>query len=402
MNWLNTIGLLLLVAGHTEILTTIVNRSHGLRIHQGPLKQLRHLHDALMPAFPVILLFVIGFRGHRLMFEGHWAELSVAWKLYLGICAMGVVGLCFSMVRYLLKREPAQLVAKGSQTVDIESRLGIRPVGEGPFQFLTKIPGNELFQLDLSEKIFRLQNLPAEWNGISIMHLTDTHFIGTVDKPYFEEVCRVAAKQQADMIVFTGDLMDELQFVDWIPDTLGKLSSPLGCYFILGNHDWDLPEQNSVRQKMTEQGWIDVAGKCVSIELAGKTLAIGGSECPWMGKQPDFSQVADADFRLLLSHTPDNLSWAKRNAVDLVLAGHNHGGQVVLPVIGPVYTPSLHGCKYSGGSFSEGGTVMHVSRGLSGRHPLRLNCKPELTKLVLLPEQLVAGQTVSEQVSLTI
>jgi uncharacterized protein len=53
------------------------------------------------------------------------------------------------------------------------------------------------------------------------------------------------------------------------------------------------------------------------------------------------------------------------------------------PVIGPVNSPCRHGVRYAGGTFQAGQTLLHLSRGLAGRHPLRRNCRPELTKLVL-------------------
>jgi hypothetical protein len=106
-----------------------------------------------------------------------------------------------------------------------------------------------------------------------------------------------------------------------------------------------------------------------------------------MGRHPDFSEVSDDAFRLLLSHTPDNLPWAKRNNVDLMLSGHNHGGQVVIPILGPVYAPSVNGVRHASGAFWEPPTQLIVSRGISGKHPLRLNCKPELTRLTLCAEE---------------
>jgi len=102
-----------------------------------------------------------------------------------------------------------------------------------------------------------------------------------------------------------------------------------------------------------------------------------------MGRHPDFSAQPDDAFRILLSHTPDNLPWARKHAIDLMLSGHNHGGQVVLPVVGPVYSPSIHGVEYAGGVYDEPPTLLYVSRGISGRHPVRWRCRPELTKLVL-------------------
>jgi predicted MPP superfamily phosphohydrolase len=88
-------------------------------------------------------------------------------------------------------------------------------------------------------------------------------------------------------------------------------------------------------------------------------------------------------FRLCLSHTPDNIRWARTNKIDLVLAGHVHGGQIRLPVLGSVFVPSRYSRKYDCGTFYEAPTVMHVGRGLSGQHPLRFFCKPEVTRIVL-------------------
>ena len=102
-----------------------------------------------------------------------------------------------------------------------------------------------------------------------------------------------------------------------------------------------------------------------------------------MGSQPDLCGAPDNAFRIFLSHTPDNLPWARRHSINLMLAGHNHGGQIRLPLFGPVYSPSAYGAHYASGVFWEKPTLLYVSRGISGRHPLRLNCPPELTRLTL-------------------
>ena len=66
-----------------------------------------------------------------------------------------------------------------------------------------------------------------------------------------------------------------------------------------------------------------------------------------------------------------------------MLAGHVHGGQVRLPVIGAVLSPSWHGVKYACGLFHRPPTVLHVTRGLSGEYPVRYLCRPEIAQLVL-------------------
>ena len=66
-----------------------------------------------------------------------------------------------------------------------------------------------------------------------------------------------------------------------------------------------------------------------------------------------------------------------------MLAGHTHGGQGRLPLIGPVLSPSFHGSRYASGDFYKSPTTMHVSRGLSGTHLIRINCRPQLSLLTL-------------------
>ena len=79
------------------------------------------------------------------------------------------------------------------------------------------------------------------------------------------------------------------------------------------------------------------------------------------------------------THAP----WAREHDFDLMLAGHVHGGQIQIPPLGPILAPSRFGVHYACGTFHEGPTVMHVSRGLSSKLPLRYFCPPEVTTLVL-------------------
>lgn len=381
MDFFNLLLLVLLTAGHTELLVTIVNRTHAAPLPCAWLKHIRHLHDVAVPAFPLILFWFVGWSGPGLLRGGSWADLSPGWMVYLALCAAGVVGLPASGLRSLRR---APLISNHSEIVDVAARLGRRPIGEGPHRALAKAPWNQIFQVEFSEKTFRPSNLPAEWDGLTILHLSDWHFTGVIDKSFFEEVAQLAAAKPCDLVVFTGDLLDKQALIEWLPDTLGRLTAPLGRFYILGNHDWYL-DPAAIRSQMDGLGWRDVASRVTTVQHGGRTLAIGGSERPWMGTHPDFASV-DADFRVFLCHTPDYFGWAQQHGVDLMLSGHNHGGQVVLPVIGPVYSPSRYGCRYAGGSFQSGSTILHVSRGLSGGHPLRWNCRPEITRIVLRRE----------------
>jgi predicted MPP superfamily phosphohydrolase len=177
-------------------------------------------------------------------------------------------------------------------------------------------------------------------------------------------------------------LLDSLDRLDWLPDTLGRLRARYGCYFVLGNHDWFL-EPPAIRRQLEELGWTDLAGRCIAISIGDQRLALAGTEVPWMGEHPDLAPRDRCPFSVLLSHTPDNLPWARQQEFDLMLAGHVHGGQIRLPGVGPIYAPSRFGGRYACGTFWEPPTLLHVARGLSGRHPIRYRCQPEVTRLIL-------------------
>ncbi len=387
MNWFNLIILIVLCGGHTQVVVMLINRLHARPIPPRVLRGLRYLHDVLVVGFPILLFWRVGFGTNALLADGSWSTLSLGWMIYLGVTLVGATGFTASVVRWWIHRPPRVQLSNHSQMVDIAAQLGFQPSGTSRKRWLAHLPGNEIFKVELSEKHYRLPRWPREWDGLSIVHLSDTHLVGTPDKPYFVKLCELASHMKGDLLVFTGDLLDDLEHLDWLPETLGKLEAPLGRYFILGNHDWYL-DAAKIRGALVALGWESVAGRVCIVEPGGarasnRRLVIGGTESPWIPGNPDFStQAADA-IRLLLSHTPDCIDWARRQRVDLMLSGHNHGGQIILPVIGPVYAPSRYGVRYSGGAFWCGETLLYVTRGIGGRTPLRFNCPPELTKLVL-------------------
>lgn len=381
MLWLNLLILALVAIGHAELMVILVNRLDALAISRPALKRIRMAVDFSVVSFPMLLLGFVGFHGPALLAGGDWSHLPTAWAVYFTFCCGGLVALLASVIRWRSRRAPAVQISNHSRTVDVTERLGFKPIGYGKHRFLATLPRNEAFTVQVSDKRYALPRLPAEWHGLSILHLTDSHFIGNVDRPFFEEITRLAEETHPDLIVFTGDLLDDLDLLNWLPATFGRLKAPLGCYYSLGNHDWFYGAAE-IRAEFNRCGWKDTAGCSTIVEHRGHRLEIAGTERPWMGRHPEFAAEQSA-FRLLLSHTPDHIAWARSRGVDLMLSGHNHGGQIVLPVIGPVFAPSKYGVRYAGGAFWTEPTLLYVSRGLAGRHPLRFNCPPELTRLIL-------------------
>jgi len=360
---------------------------------------LTHLANiSLVVGFTLLLTTGPGSKPLRAFIANGNGELLLFTWIQLAVAAIGLSLLVWSMVEFQLYAPPACQLSCETTRLDLRQQAGAAWratfVGAGPMRRIALLSGNEQFLIEVSTKTYSLPRLPAAWDGLSLVQLSDLHFRGAVTRAYFEAVCEQAAVLKPDLFVFTGDLLDHPKLLDWLPTTLGQLSAPLGQYFILGNHDWylDVP---TIRREFECLGWTDLGGRSVSLTRPSSTpIILSGDETPWMGTHPDVSPPSSEAFRILLSHTPDNIAWARRHQIDLMLSGHTHGGQIRLPILGPVYSPSRSGCRYSAGVFWLEPTLLYVSRGISGREPIRYNCSPELTKLVLRsPDQGATRET---------
>ena len=285
--------------------------------------------------------------------------------------------------------------AEHAQTVDLAARLGRRPVRGRVARLLAHLPGNELLKVTLRQRVLPVPELPAALEGLSILHLSDLHFSGRIERPYYEEVLRLASATECDLVAVTGDICDSPACISWIEPLLGRLEAPLGKFFVLGNHDLRLPDVDRLRSALGRAGYVDLGGNWRAITAAGEPVWLAGNELPWFAPAASRRPPGDANtaaFKILLTHTPDQFEWAEDCGFDLMLAGHTHGGQIRLPWIGSILCPSRFGTRYACGTFRRGRTLMHVSRGVSSLTPVRFNCAPELVKLVLTRSGKVAGR----------
>lgn len=383
LSWWNIAVFVLGSFGHAALVVALINRTLSLKISEAFGHFCKAWHDAVIALFPIVIGVAYGLFGPRALLGGSWGDMPWLIGAYFHVCiVVGVVDPLLMFVRTNWPH-PRAVLLETSTRIDYSRDVPQPPFGEGPHRRMALVPFNEALSVDFTEKELRFANLPPQWDGLSILHVSDTHFVGVIRRKWFQRVFEEAAHRPVDLVAFTGDLLDDPALVEWIPDTFGRLEAPLGRWFLLGNHDWMTGQPDAVRAAMRRAGWLDASSQTVLLEHAGATLALAGSELPWMGERPDWSGVPETAFRLALAHSPDEITWARRHQARLLLAGHNHGGQIRFPFFGPVYSPSWHGCRFSGGTYQVGSTLMHVSRGLSGRHPLRIRCAPEVTRLVL-------------------
>ncbi|MEM8735224.1 MAG: metallophosphoesterase [Planctomycetota bacterium] len=256
---------------------------------------------------------------------------------------------------------------------------------------LNKLPGNQICHLEVTRKELLLpRSLPA-LDGFKIGHLSDLHFTGQFRAEHYRFAFDRFNELQPDLIIISGDIIDYDRCLPWIDELLPALTSPFGCSVVLGNHDRRLTDIDGLSNRLTKLGFHDLGRADQTIRVnAEASIYLSGNELPWLHrKEVDDSSVdqmaarTPETLRLAVSHSPDQLPWARRNHFDLMLAGHTHGGQVRFPGIGPIVAPSLYGSRYASGLFYKKPTLMHVSRGIAGTHPLRWWCRPEASLLTL-------------------
>lgn len=379
--------------GHVLLWVAVVNRAHG-----GNLPRMAG-HAASLACLTLLLAIPMAYAGW--IYLAGWdaflrsfrlwpvpGPAQLAAMLYVGACAAtAVLAIAHWIWRNLLLGPPAVVRSQQTRTLSLRGLGEAVTSEEHAHHFLVHLPGNQILQLDLSERAIDVPRLPDALDGFSIVHLSDLHFTGRVGKAYFREVVRLANQAEPDLIALTGDLVDDARCLDWIPDTLGQLTARYGVYFILGNHDvWCGCGQ--VREALVRSGLVDLGGRWVSIEARGESIVLAGNELPWIAPAADLRTCTartpgGGPPRIVLSHSPDQLPWAQAHDADLLLAGHTHGGQIRLPLLGPLLTPSQRGVRYASGIFYAPPTIMHVTRGVSGEFPVRLNCPPEMAHLVL-------------------
>jgi predicted MPP superfamily phosphohydrolase len=366
--------------GHAALLVFPINWLYGCRSRDWWVTGLRHLCSVLIVCAPLAFLYQW---GHALWAGGAWTALPWPLLSYLSVCwYLGLVVVPYQTVKRWLRRPPALQLSNHTATVDVAQQLGRKLYGRGKHALLARLPRNEIFQVDFIERTFQLPQLPASWEGLTILHVTDLHLCGVPDRSFYEYVMERCAEPPADLVAITGDILDSKTHHHWIIPVLGRLRWRVAAFAILGNHDlwWDVQRIS----RRVERIGIEMMGqRWKRIIVRDEPLVIIGNEMPWLPPEPDLTDCPAEGFRLCLSHTPDTLPWARRHHIDLLLAGHNHGGQVRLPGFGPILVPSRYSRRYDCGTFHEPPTLMHVSRGLGGTYPLRYNCRPEVTRIIL-------------------
>lgn len=367
--------------GHGYWLMVALNMVYSRPYSRTFLRALRKGAGVLLVLGPPALGLLVGFDVRAAIDRAEswtWGPLG-----YLLACA--VFGGWFFVVTLwrLTRRTPDVVVDETTVVYDVEADLGYRPVGDGKHKHVAAWGVNGLFRVEFTTLRLKLPEMPAAWRGLTILHVSDLHLYGTPALIHYQLLMRRAmADGVPDLVVLSGDIIDGDEYLSWVAPVLNELSWTTAAVAILGNHDW-WQDAAGVRTALGECGFRVIGNAHDVIAVRGEPLVAVGHEGPWFRPGPDVSNLP-AGFRLLVSHSPDNIAWAKRHGFRLMLSGHNHGGQIRVPVFGSLFVPSWYSRKYDAGTFHEPPTVLHVNRGIAGKEPIRFRCPPQITRIVLV------------------
>ena len=230
-----------------------------------------------------------------------------------------------------------------------------------------------------------IPSLPPALDGLTVCHVTDVHHGPYLDLDRVKATVDLVLRLAADLIVLTGDMVHRSSdYTDPVWTELARLSAPLGVFCVMGNHDhWEGIEHSRAAARAARIP--ELNNRVVPISRQGARLWLAGVGALWEAEQhlaAALRRVLAHEPAILLSHNPDYADEVHDPRVKLILAGHSHGGQIVLPLLGPPVVPCKR--RYAMGLVKTDVTQVYVSRGIGmATIPIRINCRPELPVITL-------------------
>jgi len=345
-----------------------------------------------LPLFGIVMVFVWGLGQ---FYAVHWLRLPasilavVAFvcevALMLSLPVSGVIHL----VNWVMDRIVRRRRRRDSGPVDTNRRAMLRIAAAGlPVATVSLgLAGvtHAFTDVVVHLKPIEFDRLPPALEGLRILHLSDSHLSQYVNLDTLAEVLSNATSFKPDLIAYTGDIADDLTQLGEALQMTHQLRPRLGVYASLGNHEYyrgiarvkSIFEQSPVPLLVNQSVGLDVWG--VRLRLAGidDPRRIGGDDYSFFKNAVDSMLAVSepADFTVLMSHRPPALDYASEVGLDLVLAGHTHGGQIGIDhhsVFGLIWPQS-----YFWGHYQKKNSHLYTSSGVGHWFPFRLGCPAE-------------------------
>ncbi|MFM6969982.1 MAG: metallophosphoesterase [Sediminibacterium sp.] len=298
----------------------------------------------------------------------------------------------------------AQYMGPEGQGIPRSTFLSWLGLGLGGTLFGTLLFGfGNKYNYQVKKIKLKFNNIPDAFKGMRMVHISDIHSGSFQDIRAVNKGIDLILKQQADIIVFTGDLVnDRATEMEPYQNSFARLAAPLGVFSTLGNHDYgDYVQWPSAQAKMdnlealkkvhANMGWRLLMNEHVVLEKKGEKIALLGIEnwgakarFPKYGKMDlAYPGTENIPFKILLSHDPshwDAQILTEYPGIDLMLSGHTHGMQFGLENPYFKWSPVQWMYKQWAGLYEQGSQKLYVNRGYGFiGYPGRVGILPEIT-----------------------
>lgn len=255
--------------------------------------------------------------------------------------------------------------------------------------------------IEVSYFNFSEDTIPKEFDGYKIVQVSDLH-----NKNFRNQLTNKVTEENPDIIVVTGDVIDRNRTdIPVAVEALENFVDIAPVYFVTGNHEVLSGQFDLLQEEMDRIGVVNLDNSYDTLFAGDSEISLIGIEDPLLILYENIEDIGFAelsiqgtiekqlnkigtDFNILLSHRAELLHIYSKTSIDIALTGHAHGGQIRLPFIGGVYSPSQGLLpEYTNGMYEDNGTKMVVSRGLGNSiFPFRISNRPELVVVTLESE----------------
>ena len=254
----------------------------------------------------------------------------------------------------------------------------------------------EPFRLEVTRTTINLANTLASNNllePLRLLHLSDLHFSSCVPLEHLARAIQLGLAEKPDIVCLTGDYISRGKDYDFrnYSEFLRTQLKDVPVFASLGNHDggsWSsrggYGTTAPVEECLTGAGITVLSNRAVTVTIRGNPVTLIGIADLWSGVPnpvaawKTFDDVGQC--KIVLSHNPDTKTMLLDFPWQLMLCGHTHGGQVVLPLIGAPYIP-VEDAAFVGGLYNWQGRQLYITRGVGNLHGIRFNCPPEVSLL---------------------
>ncbi|HQU85616.1 MAG TPA: metallophosphoesterase [Pyrinomonadaceae bacterium] len=242
----------------------------------------------------------------------------------------------------------------------------------------------------INEQTLAVSDWKKEQDGFKIVAISDIHGgAHYMDEARIRYLVEQSNAQNPDIVVLLGDFVSEVNGVgsplimpvSVIADNLKGLKSNFGVYAVIGNHDW-WHDEKEITRELERVGYKVLENESASFKKNGQNITIIGIEDFWKRRRVDiasvFSKIERKENILAITHNPDSFDQIPEG-ISLLLAGHTHGGQVVIPFFGPPIVVAKR--EYTKGFIQKENKSLFVTTGVSAM--IRFGVPPEIAVLTI-------------------